>query len=115
MRRMVNPSATRSRNRTADVAAVRRAFASTPSRPLTAIPATIPTGAYASPYLTVALPQLSDPSQTRALARPGWLGDDLLPKITRAIGRGERVGPCRKQPKLGTEGLAGLGFERCED
>jgi hypothetical protein len=30
------------------------------------------------------------------------------------VGRGESVGPCRKQPNLGTEGLACLAVERGE-
>ncbi|HEX4865246.1 MAG TPA: hypothetical protein VFV02_14340, partial [Acidimicrobiales bacterium] len=35
-------------------------------------------------------------------------------KITWTLGRGERVGPCRKQPNLGAEGLACLAVERRE-
>ncbi|MFZ0181137.1 MAG: hypothetical protein WAL84_14910, partial [Candidatus Dormiibacterota bacterium] len=37
-----------------------------------------------------------------------------MPKITWSVGRGERVGPYREQPNLGTEGLACLSVERGE-
>ena len=49
-----------------------------------------------------------------ALTGPGWLGAHLLRQVTRSVGRGERVRPCRKQPNLGTEGLACLAVERRE-
>ena len=35
-------------------------------------------------------------------------------EFTRSVGRGEGVCPCRKQPKLGTEGLACFAVERVE-
>ena len=46
-----------------------------------------------------------------ALTGPGWLGAHLLRQVTRSVGRGERVRPCRKQPNLGTEGLACVAVE----